>query len=157
MSNQFPASPDGAFLEDLPFQIVSLSLGFQNLIRKLRREAGLPEDMALGMGTLYFALLEQDGCRMKDLGERLGMPKGTLSGLLKRMEQRGLVERNGCPEDGRASRIRLTAKARRQEAALRKRHRLALGILQNGLSPTEASRLRTLLRKVLVNLRGAGA
>jgi DNA-binding MarR family transcriptional regulator len=142
-----------AFLEELPFQVVELSLGFQNLIRRLRAEVHLPEEMALGMGAIYFALLAEDGCRIKDLGERLHMPKGTLSGLLKGMEARGLVELHDCPEDGRARRIQLTAKARRHEAALRKRHHLARQILESGLSATEAGRLQSLLRKVLANLR----
>lgn len=158
MSNHFPSPAPGhraRFLEELPFQVAALALGFQNLIRRLGREAGLADHMALGMGGIYFALLERDGCRMKDLGDLLAMPKGTLSGLLTRMEQLGLVERNGCPEDGRARRVRLTAKARRQEPALRRRHRRALAILQAGLAKPELARLQKSLAKILKNLRAA--
>lgn len=158
MSNQSSLHrTQDSFLEELPFQVVALSLGFQNLIRRLRAEVQLPDDMALGMGAIYFALLTKDGCRIKDLGERLQMPKGTLSGLLKGMETRGLVERNGCPEDGRARLVHLTAKARRLEAALRKRHTLARQILQSGLTASEAARLQSLLRRVLSNLRADAA
>src|SRR5438046_928275 len=44
----------------------------------------------------YLALLvlwEQDGIAVKDLGERLALDSGTLTPLLKRLEQRGLVTR----------------------------------------------------------------
>ena len=154
MSNHISASRSlGSFVEELPFQIVALTLGFQNLIRQLRKDVGLAENVALGMGSIYFALLEQDGCRMKDLGERLGMPKGTLSGLIVRMEQQGLVIRQGCPDDGRARRIYLTAKARRREAALRERHQRALKVLQAGLCAAEVAQLQSLLGRVVKNLR----
>jgi DNA-binding MarR family transcriptional regulator len=157
MSNHLSSRPRGDFLGELPFQIASLTLGFQSLISRLRREVGLAEHVALGMGSIYFALLEEDGCRLKDIGDRLGMPKGTLSGLLTRMEQQGWITRNDCPEDGRARRIRLTAKALRREPALRERHRRALQVLQSGLSAKEVAQLRALLKKVLANLRPAGA
>src|SRR5436190_15770433 len=79
-------------LTDLPFLIVGLGLGFQALLKRLRTQAGRREDMAVGMGSIFFALREDDGCIMKDLGTRLGMPKGTLSGLIARMEKSGLIE-----------------------------------------------------------------
>ena len=155
MPNKIAARRDlGNFFEELPFQIVALTLGFQNLIRRLRKEVGLTENVALGMGGICFALLEQDGCRMTDLGERLGMPKGTLSGLIERMEQQGLVTRKECTEDGRAKRVFLTAKARRREPALRQRHHRALEVLQAGLSSAEVNQLQSLLGKVLNNLGG---
>ena len=95
-------------LTDLPFLIVGVSLGFHALIRRLRLETGLREDVAVGMGSIFFALCEGEGCIMRDLGGRLRMPKGTLSGLVARMERLKLIERWQCPHDGRAQRVRLT-------------------------------------------------
>lgn len=139
---------------DLPFLIVALSLGFQALLKRLRTRAGLSEDVAVGMGSIFFALYEaEDGaCIMKDLGARLRMPKGTLSGLLGRMEQMGMVERSPCPEDGRAQRLRLTRKGRAMAPGLQQRHRQAIEILESGLSDREAATLKKLLGRVLGNL-----
>lgn len=140
-------------LTDLPFLIVALSLGFQALIKRLRTQAGLREEVAVGMGSIFFALCESEGCIMKDLGDRLRMPKGTVSGLIVRMEQMGLVERRPCPDDGRALRVRLTRKARGMEATLHSRHKQAMAILQAGLSKGEVEQLKGLLRRILENLR----
>ena len=138
---------------DLPFLIVGLSLGFRTLIRRLRSEAGLCEDVAVGMGSIFFALREDEGCIMRDLAARLRMPKGTLSGLMARMERSGWVERRRCPQDGRAQRVCLTRKARAMEAGLGARHQRAMKILQAGLKAAEVAELQRLMGHVLENLR----
>lgn len=145
--------PARSSFTDLPFLIVGLSLGFQALVKRLRAEAGLREDVAVGMGTIFFALCDEEGCIMKDLAGRLRMPKGTLSGLIGRMEGMGLIERWQCPDDGRAQRLRLTRKARAMENKLRARHRRALEILQAGLKAGEVAELKRLLSRVVENLR----
>lgn len=146
------ASPD-LRLTDLPFLIVGVSLGFHALIRRLHASSGLRDDVAVGMGSIFFALCENDGCIMKDLTARLKMPKGTLSGLVVRMEKMGLVERWQCPDDGRAQRVRLTRKARKLEPNLRERHQRAMSILQAGLKPGDVAELTRLLSRLLANLR----
>lgn len=156
MSNQIPhppAGPDDAFLNELPFQLAALALGFQSLIKRQGKQMGLREDIHTGMGSIFFALCEQDDCIMRDLGDRLQIPKGTLSGLLARMEKMKLIERKPCAEDGRALRVQLTPKARRMEASLRKRHAWAIEVLQAGLTAAEVQELRRLLGRVLGNLR----
>ncbi|HVV09810.1 MarR family winged helix-turn-helix transcriptional regulator [Amycolatopsis sp.] len=45
---------------------------------------------------------------MKDLGHRLNLEKSSLTGLVDRVEKRGLVERVDDPGDRRACRIQLT-------------------------------------------------
>jgi len=140
-------------LTDLPFLIVGLSLGFQALLKRLRIRSGLREDVAIGMGSIFFALCENEGCIMKDLSTRLRMPKGTLSGLIVRMEEMGLIERWPCPEDGRAQRVGLTRKARKLLPNLQARHTAAINILQAGFKKTEVAELTRLLTRVLDNLR----
>jgi DNA-binding MarR family transcriptional regulator len=64
------------------------------------------------------ALWDEDGQAVKGIGERLGLDSGTLSPLLKRLEQAGLLARRRDSEDERQVRITLTDKGRqlRQEA-----------------------------------------
>src|SRR5215204_1443799 len=125
--------PADSHLTDLPFLIVALALGFEALLKRLHSETHLPEKIAIGMGSIFFALCENGGCIMTELGSRLRMPKGTLSGLVGRMEQLGLIERWQCPDDGRAQRVRLTRKGRALDPLLRARHAQAMSILQAGL------------------------
>jgi DNA-binding MarR family transcriptional regulator len=50
--------------------------------------------------------------RARDLGRGVGWEKSRLSHHLTRMQQRGLVERLGCPTDARGAFIRLTLTGR---------------------------------------------
>ena len=142
-----------SFPTELPFQLASLALGFPALLKRLRADIGTVEEVALGMGSVFFALLERDDCQMKDLGGRLRIPKGTLSGLLSKMEAQGIIERHPHLSDGRAWCIRLTRKARRMEAGLRERHSQALEILHAGFSERDAATLQRLLGRVIENVR----
>jgi MarR family transcriptional regulator, organic hydroperoxide resistance regulator len=74
---------------------------------------------------VLLALWEQDGVAVKHLGERLALDSATLTPLLKRLEQQGVVERRRDEQDQRVVRIYLTdagralrAKARRVPTAL---------------------------------------
>ena len=67
----------------------------------------------------YIALLalwERDGLTVSELGQRLYLDSGTLTPLLKRMEQGGLVQRLRDTADERRVLIRLTPAARRLKA-----------------------------------------
>src|SRR5262245_34383307 len=47
------------------------------------------------------ALFDTDGLSMKELSWRVGLAHSTLSGIVQRLERRGLVERRTRPEDRR--------------------------------------------------------
>ena len=51
------------------------------------------------------------------LSERLLVTEGNVTGLVRRMEQRNLLQRGDDPRDGRATRVRLTLHGR--ELAIR--------------------------------------
>lgn len=49
-----------------------------------------------------------EGCLLKDLARSLNLNNSALTGLAGRMEQKGLLQRRPCEQDGRASRLYLT-------------------------------------------------
>lgn len=49
------------------------------------------------------------GMPFKELGSRTLITKGTLTGVVDRLEARGLVQRRACPDDGRSMLVGLTA------------------------------------------------
>ena len=53
------------------------------------------------------------GLSFKELGSRTLITKGTLTGVVDRLEGRGLVERMACPADGRSTLVRLTPEGER--------------------------------------------
>ena len=67
---------------------------------------------------VFLVLWEKDGLSVSEIGEKLMLDNGTLSPLLKKMEQEGYVERRRSPEDDRVVKITLTEKGRQlQEEA----------------------------------------
>ena len=54
-------------------------------------------------------LWERDGIAVKEIGERLHLDSGTLTPLLKRLEQAGLIKRTRSTEDERQVLIDLTS------------------------------------------------
>lgn len=65
--------------------------------------------------TQYIVLLvlwEQDGLTVGEVCERLMLDSGTLSPLLKKLQQAGLLERQRSPQDDRVVIITLTEKGR---------------------------------------------
>ena len=71
-----------------------------------------PRLKPLGLtNTQYIVLLvlwEKDGVSVTEIGEKLMLDNGTLSPLLKKMEQAGYVERRRSREDDRVVEITLT-------------------------------------------------
>lgn len=101
---------------------------------------------------VLLVLWEEDGVPVKHLGERLALDSATLTPLLKRLEQRGVVTRRRDEADERVVRIDLTDAGR----ALRvKARRLPAAIAcRAGCDPDDAPALARLarLRKELLEL-----
>ena len=73
-----------------------------------------------------FGILRDNEPRLSELAEYLGLDRSSVSGLIDRAEQRGLVERRADAADGRASRVRLTEQGR--ELATLAEREVAAGI-----------------------------
>ncbi len=58
----------------------------------------------------FMALWEQDGMSVGDLGKRLFLDNGTLTPMLKKLEQQGYLTRERSSEDERVVIVKLTQK-----------------------------------------------
>ena len=101
--------------------------------------------------TQYIAMLvlwEKEEVSVKELGEKLYLDSGTLTPVVKSLEQKGFVTRKRASSDERVLLVRLTEKG----TALKEK---ALSIPQKissscvALSPEEAAVLYKLLYKIL--------
>ncbi len=61
---------------------------------------------------VFLVLWEKDGIPVGEIGEKLMLDNGTLSPLLKKMEQAGYIERHRSREDDRVVEITLTDEGR---------------------------------------------
>lgn len=78
----------------------------------------------LGITYLQYLVLmilwTERSVSVKELGDRLALDSGTLTPLLKRLEQRGLVTRRRDDEDERVVRIELTPEGQKLRAKARR-------------------------------------
>jgi DNA-binding MarR family transcriptional regulator len=105
--------------------------------------------------TQYIVLLvlwEQDGVSVTEIGEKLMLDNGTLSPLLKKMEQAGYVARRRCREDDHVVEITLTEAGRALQEKAKDIPRNVAGCIE--LPPEKALELYTLLYELLGNQRG---
>ncbi|MEY2457056.1 MAG: hypothetical protein QOK06_2150 [Acidimicrobiaceae bacterium] len=83
-----------------------------------------------------------------ELGERRLVTRGTVTGVLDSLEERGLVVRTPHPDDRRMLLIELTAMGRRLLEDLLPDHRASERRLLGSLSEREVATLAELLAKV---------
>jgi len=110
----------------------------------MNRQLQQDHELSLADYTVLVALEERPGCRISELGDRLGWEQSRLSHQLTRMRTRGLVERVGADDDRRAATVELTKQG---AAALRvaapQHAELVRAVVFDGMS---AADLRTLER-----------
>lgn len=97
------------------FALYSASLSMGKVYQRLLRPLGITYPQYLVLLVLW----ERGDSSVSDLGEKLFLDSGTLTPLLKRMEQAGLLSRVRDPNDERRVIVSLTAdgKALKKQAA----------------------------------------
>jgi DNA-binding MarR family transcriptional regulator len=88
-------------------------------LRTIREMIRRPLEVEFARGRLtgpqqsaMHALVQSDGMSLKELSARLGLSHSTVSGIVDRLEKRGLVERRTDETDKRLTRISVTQKVR---------------------------------------------
>ncbi|ACZ20582.1 transcriptional regulator, MarR family [Sanguibacter keddieii DSM 10542] len=129
------------------------------LYRSERAVLATYRELLADLGVTYpqylvlLVLWETDGATVSHLGSRLALESGTLSPLLRRMEDAGLVSRTRSGDDERVVHVRLTEAGR----DLRERaHGVPQDLWQRGgLDAGETAELARLLDRLSSNLAGA--
>lgn len=122
---------------------------------QLRREAGLSHYEYFVLAMLSEA--PERTLRMTSLAQRTNATLARLSHVVRRLEERGLVERLPCPEDARATNARLTAEGWDAVVAAAPGH--VANVRRNvidGLTPEQVRQLAALGDAVLARLDPQG-
>ncbi len=96
---------------------------------------------------VFLVLWEQDGITVGTIGEKLMLDNGTLSPLLKKLQQAGYIERRRNEEDERVVVITLTEKGRDLQEQAKDVPLQAAGCID--LPPEKAHTLYALLYELL--------
>jgi len=108
-------------------------------------------DLTLPQFDVIITLGDTPGMSYKKLGEKTLITKGTLTGVISRLEDKGLVQRVASQTDGRSQIIRLTAAGKDLFERTYPEHLLFINRLFNDYSPDDIANLEN----VLVRLREA--
>ncbi len=138
----------------LCFALYSASRAFTRAYGPLLAPLGLTYPQYIVMLVLW----ERDDLSVSELGERLALDSGTLTPLLKRLEEAGLVERRRDTDDERIVRVRLTRAGEKLEERART---VPTELMRRaGFEPTKESlakleKLRGALQELTRNLEGS--
>lgn len=139
-------------METLPFEIGETAHALRRAFD--RRAATLGVTRA--QWKVLFRLSRQPGLRQIELADILDVEPITLSRIVDRLEEAGLVERRTDPADRRAWRLELTAKAQPLIAKLRTLAEALMDEAFAGLTNEELELMRTKLAKIRDNIATAG-
>lgn len=103
----------------------------------------------VGQEMLLQQLWSKEGLTQSQLAEHLCAEPPTVTKMLQRMEQAGLIERRADPEDARMSRVFLTDQGRALQAPIEHCWSIVEGRVTAGMTSEE----RLLLRRLLVQAR----
>ncbi|NLR95373.1 MarR family transcriptional regulator [Rhizobium sp. P38BS-XIX] len=130
----------------LCFAVYSAAHAFNRAYKPILDRVGLTYPQYLVMLVLW----EKGTLSVKTIGEKLDLDSGTLSPLLKRLEQAGLISRARDPRDERQVIISLTQKGADMQCQV--------GVIMDaigqatGCDMTEMANLRDRLQQLKVNL-----
>ena len=99
------------------FLLSRATWAMNHFVNRMLRENGL-SDISIAYFAVLQALWESDGISISDLGAKAQLEKSTMTSLIDRMEEAGLLRREDHPTDRRAFRICLTARGRELEEQL---------------------------------------
>ena len=111
-----------------------------------------------GLGLTYtqyiamMALWERRSLSVKDLGEMLYLDSGTLTPLLKKLEEKGYVVRSRSQEDERVLDVSLTPEGEALKEKAKSVPESMMSCLS--ISPEDAAELARILRNLMGTLRG---
>ena len=107
------------------------------------------EDLSWAAFTVLFVLWIWGDQQTRHLAAEAGVTKGTLTGVLKTLEKRGLARRRGHDQDGRLVLVGLEPKGVAVIERLFPAFNLGEALVSSGLTEQEKDQLASLLRKII--------
>ncbi len=87
----------------------------QQAVQQLFKAELAPFGITPGQYAILSCLWDADGQTPRQLADRLSLDSSSITGILDRVEHKGLIERQPCPGDRRALQVVLTSKGRELE------------------------------------------
>lgn len=104
--------------------------------------------------VIGYLLERREAVCQRDIEYNLGLTHPTVSSILRRMEEGGLISAEAMPSDRRYKQVALTAKSLSLSGEISGRYQKAKEKLFAGLSPGERELLARTMKRVLQNAQG---
>jgi len=140
-------------METLPFEIAETAHAMRKAFD--RRAIGLGVTRA--QWKVLFRLTRQPGMRQIELADLLDVEPITLTRIIDRLQEAGLVERSSDPSDRRVWRLHVTAKAQPLVEKLRAIADEMAAETFSGVDPSEIEITRRVLERLRENAGRCGA
>ena len=134
--------------DNLGYLLAKASQHWNELLQAGFAAEGFPEVKA-SYGSVLIPLFEEDELRMGEIARRARLSKQTMTTMVRLCERDGLVERHPDAQDRRATRVRLTARARRFRPAAER----VLAQLERDVHAMLGERRTRTVRRSLVELQ----
>ena len=121
------------------------------IFQRLLQESGV-EEFNGPQGHILYVLWQKDGVPIVELSQKTGLAKNTLTAMLGRMEEQGLIGRRSAESDKRQSLIVLTEKARALQGKYDEVSRKMNEIFYKDFTEKEVEKIDQYLDRILLNL-----
>jgi DNA-binding MarR family transcriptional regulator len=128
--------------------LTQLTQAYRGLLESLMDRVGLHRAQV----NVLCRLFEQDGMTQSEIADKLSVQGATITGMLQRMEEAGLITRRRDPDDNRLVRVYLTDSGRNQERAIGEQALRVEQAVFEGLSDQERAALRHMMKRMLHNM-----
>lgn len=132
---------------------------FKRISEKLDKRANhargkRPFTFTQGKVLWYLHQREGEAVTLRDIERFLDCSHATVSGLISRLEQKGLVVIESNPADRRAKNVRLSEQELNHFREMKRHRRQMEELLLNGFTETERTQLLAYLKRIVGNLDG---
>lgn len=121
------------------------------IFQRLLQECGV-EEFNGPQGHILYVLWQKDEVPIVELSQKTGLAKNTLTAMLGRMEEQGLIERKTAESDKRQSLIVLTGKARDLQGKYDEVSQKMNEIFYKDFTEKEVEKIDGFLDRILQNL-----
>ncbi len=108
--------------------------------------------MHRAQATLLCQLYVHEGLTQSEIGDQLAVQGATITNIVQRMEEAGLVTRRRDLDDNRLVRVFLTDDGRQKERAITEQFLKLEGAVFEGISEQDRALLRRMLQQMLHNI-----
>ncbi|WP_306059108.1 MarR family winged helix-turn-helix transcriptional regulator [Natronococcus wangiae] len=131
--------------DSVGYQLASASKHHRNYFTEALDELGLQG----GQEFVLVQLAETNGCSQSDLAEALSVKPPTITKLVRKLEESGLVERHQDPDDARVQQVFLTQAGEETIEPIEECWKQGEEVMLDGFTTEE----RLLLRRMLIQVQ----